>query len=152
MSLERLEKKKGFFDYFITGLILLIVLGGIIWWVTWQIKEHHLQDDPKLFQLKEMLTPIHPIIKDLKIYKGDKSYTLNKEKIYLCLKDENGDYYSNNMLIYVLLHELAHVLNKDDIGHTEKFHQIFEELLDKAHIMGLYNASIPPIQNYCAHN
>ena len=40
-----------------------------------------------------------------------------KQKVYLCLKDENNEYYNDNMLIYVALHELAHVLC-DEIGHA----------------------------------
>jgi hypothetical protein len=48
------------------------------------------------------------------------------------------------MLTYVGLHELAHVLC-DEVGHTAKFYQIFDELLDKAHQMGLYDPSIPII-------
>jgi hypothetical protein len=151
MTLERI-KNKGVSDSFIIGLILLIITGGIIWWVTCKIKENYLQDDPKLLHLKQMLSSIHPEIDDIKLYKANKSYTINKEKIYLCLKDENGDYYSDNMLIYVFLHELAHFLNKDDIGHTEKFHEIFQDLLEKAHDIGVYNFSIPPIENYCVHN
>lgn len=145
-------KKKGVFDWFVIFILLSMLAFGIIWWVTSSIKEHHLQDDPKLHQLKEMLTPLHPVIKDLKLYKGEKSYTINKEKIYLCLKDKDDKYYSNNMLIYVLLHELAHLLNKDDIGHTEKFYEIFEDLVEKAHNLGIYNSSIPPVQDYCMHN
>ena len=124
---------------------------SIIWWVTSTIKEYHAQQDPMLFKIKEKLEPLHPEIKNLKLYKGDKSYTINKEKIYLCLKDENGDYYPTNFLIYVMLHEFAHYLNKEDIGHTEKFHQIFEDLIDKAHNMGIYNSSIPLLENYCMH-
>jgi hypothetical protein len=151
MTLER-KNKKGAFDWFVIFILLSLATFGIIWWVTSSIREHHLQDDPKLHQLKEMLTPLHPVVKDLKLYKGKKSYTINKEKIYLCLKDENNNYYSNNMLIYVLLHEMAHLLNKDDIGHTEKFHEIFEGLIEKAHEMGIYNTSIPPVQNYCMHD
>lgn len=127
----------------------LLLLGGIIWWVTYSIKEHHLQYDPMLIQIKQVLLPLHPEMKNLKLYKGDKSYTLNKEHVYICLKDENGDYYPINMLIYVTIHEIAHCLNKVDIGHTAKFHEIFEDLLEKASVLGIYNPSIPPIQNYC---
>jgi predicted metal-dependent hydrolase len=53
------------------------------------------------------------------------------------------------MLIYVLLHEFSHFLNKNDIGHTAQFHKIFEDLIAKAHDMGIYNASIPPVEKYC---
>ena len=133
-------------------IILIFVLGCIIKWVSWSIKENHLQEDPMLWKLKEMLTPLHPEVKNLKLYKGDKSYTINKEKIYLCLKDENDQYYPTNHLMYVMIHELAHYFNKEDVGHTTNFHKIFEELLEKASILGIYNASIPPIENYCMYN
>lgn len=150
MTLER-KKKYSSFNKTLIILGALLLLGGIIWWITYSIKEHLLQDDPMLYKLKRIMEPLHPEIKNLKLYKGDKSYTLNKEKIYLCLRDENGDYYSTNMLIYVLIHEFAHYLNKDDIGHTEKFHEIFDKLLYEAHKLGIYDSSIPPIDNYCMY-
>jgi hypothetical protein len=146
MSIERINSKC------LIIFIALILLAFITWWVTSTIKENHLQDDPMLYKLKEMMLPLHPDVRDLKLYKGKKSYTINKDKIYLCLTDDNDDYYPENMLLYVLIHEYAHFLNKEDIGHTPKFHAIFEELLDKATELGIYNPSIPPIQNYCGHN
>lgn len=82
---------------------------------------------------------------------GKKSYTLNKEDIYLCLKDENNQYYNDNMLIYVLLHEISHSIC-DEIGHTEKFHKIFKALTAKAVELNIYNENIPLIKNYCLHN
>ena len=132
--------------------ILFLISGSIIYWIYLSHKESKLQQDPMLWKLKEILKPLHPEVKNLKLYKGHKSYTINKEKIYLCLKDEKNQYYPDNMLIYVTLHELAHLINKEDVGHTEKFHKIFDELLDKAYTMGIYNPSIPPIENYCMYN
>lgn len=127
------------------------LFGGLIWWCIRTIREYNLQDDPMLCNLKQILDPIHPEIKNLKLYRGKKSYTLNKDKIFLCLKDKNGQYYSINMLIYVFLHEFSHYLNKDDIGHTPKFYQIYEDLLYKAEKLGIYDPSIPPIKNYCGY-
>lgn len=43
----------------------------------------------------------------------------------------------------------AHVLNTKDVGHTEEFHRIFDDLLAKATNVGAFNPSIPVIQNYC---
>lgn len=133
------------------AIILAIILVGIlIWIIICQVKEHHLQDDPMLHRLRQVLEPVHPIVKNIKLYKGDKSYTINKEKIFLCLKDKNtNEYYTLNMLVYVTLHEMAHMLNTKDVGHTEEFHRVFDELLDKATQLGVFNPSIPIIKNYC---
>ena len=76
------------------------------------------------------------------------SFTINKSRVNLCLKDKEGNYYDDNMLMYVALHELAHVMC-DEIGHTDKFHEIFDKLLEKAAAYGIYDPSIPPISNYC---
>ena len=145
MSLEGTKSK----NVWLIVIILILSLGCIIGWVVWNVKENHLQEDPMLWKLKDMLTPLHPEVKNVKLYKGNKSYTINKKQIYICLKDENDQYYPTNHLVYVMIHELAHLINKDDIGHTQKFHDIFEDLLDKAHKLQLYNPSIPPIENYC---
>jgi len=129
--------------------IFLIVL--ILWIIQRQIKEHMEQDDPMLYHLRKVLEPVHPAMKTIKLYKSDKSYTINKEKIFLCLRDKNGDYYPLNMLVYVTLHELAHALNTKDVGHTEEFHRIFDELLLEASKQGAFNHSIPIIQEYSNH-
>jgi hypothetical protein len=131
---------------YILATILIILLSWVIYK---QVKEYHLQDDPMLHTLKEVLKPVHPIFNNLKLYKGDKSYTINKDKTFLCLYDENGDYYPINHLIYVLLHEVSHSINTKDVGHTPEFHRIFDELLDRANKIGVYNPSIPLVRNYC---
>ena len=134
---------------YIYNIIALVLVSILIYLVLHQVKEYHLQDDPMLHILKKVLEPVHPIFKTLKLYKADKSYTINKDKTFLCLYDKNGDYYPINMLIYVLLHEASHSLNTVDIGHTEEFHRIFDKLLNRAIELGVYNPSIPIIQNYC---
>ena len=145
--------KSNYWSFFI---LLFFTLTVIITWIYIDIKETiketSLQEDPMLYKLKQILLPLHPDVKHIKIYKGDKSYTINKEKIYLCLKDENGEYYPTNQLIYVMIHEIAHLINKDDIGHSEKFHTIFEDLLKKAQELKIYDPYIIPIQNYCNYN
>ena len=88
---------------------------------------------------------------EVKINEDNQSYTINKEKIYLCLTDKENKFYSNNMLTYVLLHEFAHTLCKS-VGHTPEFHAIFEKLLKEAIVRGLYDPSIPVDPEYCKHN
>ena len=128
-----------------------------------KIKENYTQKEPIIVELKDTiknmikdkkfegyLEPLNKkdIFEEISIHKGEKSYTINKTKIYLCLTDKEGNYYNKNMLVYVLLHELSHCIC-DEIGHTEKFHNIFKELLQHAIQSGVYNPDIPIITNYC---
>jgi len=132
------------------AFILVVVLFMVI---RYQIKEHLLQDDPLLYTLKEMLRPVtyegKSIADGLRLYKGDKSYTINKQQTFLCMYDRQGEYYPLNTMIHVLLHERAHSLNLKDIGHTEEFYRIFDELLQQASEKGIYNPAIPVEPDYC---
>jgi hypothetical protein len=111
---------------------------------------------PIIEQLKLDLARVHPKCAKMKIVKGKKSYTINKEKIYLCLHDKKtGHMYDKNMLTYVLIHEMAHVLNtgnadpSEDIGHTDAFYAVFDKLLKKAEQVGVYDPSLPLVDEYC---
>lgn len=134
-------------NYVIWGLVAVLFI-LLVCIAVFQIQERYLANDPMLHELRKDLTPVHPAIKDLTLLRGDKSYTINKEKVYLCLKDKDGNYYSKNTLYYVFLHELAHVLNPS-IGHTEEFQKTFESLLDKAIQLGIFDPSIPIPTDYC---
>ena len=131
---------------FVTILIIVVIVCIGLWAAYKQVKEHYAQDDPKLQELQKIFTDFfnsksdweppldmlnkRHVMDEVKLYRGEKSYTINKEKIFLCMKDRKGQYYSNNILIYVLGHEIAHSLC-DEVGHTEKFHIIFEALLEQ---------------------
>ena len=151
---------------FITIFLFLVIIGFIIWLIVTQIEEFKLQDEPKLKELRDIIKPMftkdkkysgmlsslnnRDILNEVSLYKGDKSYTINKHKIFLCLKDENAEYYPNSTLLYVLLHEISHSIC-NSVGHTEEFDQIFKELLDEATKQGIYDPSIPVIQDYCLY-
>ena len=129
-------------------VFLILILINV---VRTRVTEYYEQMDPMLVRIRETLLPLHPCVANLKFYEGKKSYTINKKKVYLCLKDENGEYYNFNMLIYVSIHELSHVIC-DEIGHTAKFHRIFRDLLELAEQKNIYDSSIPIVKNYCGHN
>lgn len=131
-------------------LIMVIIIGVVTWSITYQITDHYAKSDPKLYQLREHLKDLHPAVKDITLKRANKSFTINKQDVNLCLYDENGKYYDDNMLIYVFIHELAHVITKS-VGHTEEFHKNFSELLMKADEMKLYDITIPPLEDYCGH-
>jgi hypothetical protein len=79
------------------------------------------------------------------------SYTRDKSAIYLCLRRPDGQYYSYNTLIYVAIHELAHVLSETySVGeHNQEFNDRFGYLLRRATNMGIYDPSIPLPPVYC---
>lgn len=130
---------------------LFIIIIIIIFFMLTRIVEEFKKEDPVLLIIRNRLRPLDPKAVDrIVLLEDTKSYTINKKKVYLCLKDENGDYYDENMLMFVAIHELAHVLC-DEIGHTDKFQSIFQNLLNKASDLQIYDPSVAPIQNYCEY-
>lgn len=77
------------------------------------------------------------------------SFTINKKTIHLCTRNpKNGRSYDMNTLMFVVLHELAHVLCKD-IGHTPSFELINWSLLSYAVDRKFYDPSKPFVKDYC---
>ena len=68
------------------------------------------------------------------------SYVLNKgDAIKLCLRDPTtGKFHNFDTLLFVNLHELSHLLDRQ-FGHHETFWQSFAFILREAHEIGLYN-------------
>lgn len=147
----------------ITAILLSFLFGWVIYK---QIRENYSQSDPVLINLgskfRNFISQKHDweppldmlnnynVMDKVELYRGDKSYTINKEKVYICLKDSNGKYYDDNVLSYVLLHEIAHALSTE-IGHTQLFHDIFEALLIQFAGAGLYDPNIPIPTDYCTN-
>ena len=148
----------------ILGIVIIFVI--IIKSAINRSEEYKLQDDPKLEELKQIISPMFDgrveysgileelnqkdVLNEIELYRGEKSYTINKRKIFLCLRDEKGEYYPDLQLIFVLLHELGHVLCKE-VGHTQQFNDIFDALLDQADDMGIYDKDFPIIMDYCLY-
>lgn len=130
----------------ICGIIVLIILVFM--------SQKNSKRDPLLLKLKIDVSKIDPKYMNLDLYESDESYTQNKEKIFLCLRDENGEYYSYNMILYVLLHELAHFESKSlDPEHiSPEFHNNFDKLLEQASKVRIYDPTIPLTPSYCGIN
>lgn len=70
---------------------------------------------------------------------GTTSYTVNKgEKIVVCLRQKNGDFVDINTLMYVIVHELAHISDVKSHQHDERFWKNFEWLLSHSIDIGIY--------------
>lgn len=128
--------------------ILLIVLGIYIYKTCYKRK---IYQDPLIRKIKYDVSKLDPRIGSISFYSSDESYTEDKKKIYLCLKDENGEYYDYNMLLYVAIHECSHALTEVvDVEHiTPEFRGMFEFLLQKAAKMGIYKPDKPLVDHYC---
>lgn len=85
-------------------------------------------------------------------YAGVTSYSINKgEKIVVCLRQpESNAFVELNVLLYVVFHELAHLMTLS-IGHTPEFWDNFKFMLKEAVDAGLYTRVDYAKQNeeYC---
>ena len=79
------------------------------------------------------------------------SYSVNKgQKISICIRNKDNSFIDNNTVIFVVIHELAHVMT-DSIGHTKEFWDNMKYLLERAEEINIYSPqdyNTNPI-NYC---
>jgi predicted metal-dependent hydrolase len=83
------------------------------------------------------------------------SFSVNKgEELSICLKSKKtGDLHNINLLMYVVIHEMAHFACPE-IGHGPLFQKIFKKFLEEAINIEIYkyeNYSKSP-QEYCGIN
>lgn len=72
--------------------------------------------------------------------KDSTSYTINKgEEIHICLraKTDGKEIHDINTLMFVILHELAHLMS-DSIGHNKEFRTNFRFILKRAKEINIY--------------
>jgi hypothetical protein len=135
------------------GIVLFILVVLKIMYEIRDNYENQIEDDDVL-DLVEQVRHVDPkvdsIVDHLKFFEGRKSYTINKTYVHICKKDKYGKLYAKNQLVLVLLHEIAHALC-DEVGHTDKFNKILDDLLDKAAKKQIYDPSIPNIPDYCEY-
>jgi len=69
---------------------------------------------------------------------GYTSYSVNKgEKLILCIRQIDNTFVEQNVILYVAIHELGHIMTKE-VGHTDKFWENFKILLEEAVTLGIY--------------
>ncbi len=130
--------------------IVVIVALAFAFYIFNRIQEKFAEEDPMIADLRNTLSPYFPELNKVILMRGKKSYTINKKRVHLCLVDKDGKYYDKHMLIYVTLHELAHTMCSE-VGHTELFHKIFQELLQRATNHGIYDMNKPIVKDYCMY-
>jgi hypothetical protein len=107
--------------------------------------------DPMLITLKKDLTKIDPEIGNLEFYNsGSKSYIEDKNRIYICLFNEKGEYYPYNTLVEVLIHEISHAFTPYDPDHkSEAFINMYKFLIEKAEELKIYDPKLSHDYSFC---
>ena len=135
--------------------ICMIATVAIIVYILFSIhsKNSTDNDDPMLNKLIEDMITLDPRMKDKVFHVGNESYTEDKKRIYLCIKDSEGHYYPYNVLIQVAIHEMAHALSNhnDPIHVTSEFNDLHLELRKKAMTMGMFKQEDNVPTGYCTH-
>lgn len=69
---------------------------------------------------------------------GYTSYSFNKgEKLILCIRQTNQEFVDKNVIMYVAIHELGHIMT-EEVGHSDLFWENFRFLLEEAIKIDLY--------------
>lgn len=102
-----------------------------------KLKQTHPNDD-RIVRLIDKFDP--EMIIENEPNSKNTSYSINKgEKIVLCLRSRDGKHriVKENIITFVALHELAHIMTLS-VGHTKEFWDNFEFLLREAIKYGYY--------------
>jgi hypothetical protein len=131
---------------FIT-IVCFAVVGMLLY--RYSTRQYFSSNNPILSEVRANFSKLDPEYSKIPLREGDSAYTENKEVITLCLADpESKKQYDLNTIMYVAIHELAHVVSKNT-GHGPEFKKNFSMLLKLAAKKGVYDPrkSIPA--SYC---
>lgn len=123
------------------------------------LKAKYENDETKSYFIKKLVKNYNSyILSEAAIDPRYTTYTINKKDMHICLRtrDTNEQLYDINLLMYVVLHELAHLCNYDINGnpiqgHGQEFKDIFQLLVTEAIKLNVYeyvNYTDAP-QEYC---
>lgn len=106
------------------------------------------QDSKQLLErIKDDLTKIIPQTQSLEFYESVQSFTIDKKKIYLSLRNHFGEFYDYDELLYVAIHELTHAIIPD-VGHTPFFKVKMSQLHQKALNLNIMSELKKPPSDY----
>lgn len=134
-------------------ILAVLIFGGMIMLIMRRSKrKDDVMREPMLQLVRKNFGNIKPDYATIPLSEGGSSYTEDKNAIVLCLKDPHtGSTYDANTVMYVALHELAHVISKSYSveEHNDEFKKNFAKLLSIAESKGFYDPSRPIPPNYC---
>jgi hypothetical protein len=124
-------------------ILLLLILLAILLILCWKRSK-----DRKLQRIIDDLSILHPRLKHLDIRsithcRLRDSYTENKKILFICICDPEGEYYSDNKIKQVIIHELAHALSfhVDEKHRSLEYLTIYNSLILRAELLNLINTA-----------
>jgi hypothetical protein len=136
----------------VVDLVVLLVLLGLLVWMSYRYREPGVCTiDPVLEHIRRDMIKLEPRAAHLQWFPGDESYTEDKNKVFICLKDPEGKTYPYNDLVSVAVHELAHAFSSviDKEHKTPEFNNLHAAYRKRAAALGLFDPTkqVPP--TYC---
>jgi len=108
-------------------------------------QKYNIHDEKNLFLLKLIENYSPKLLSEAANDNRFTTFTIDKKDMHICLRtrDGNDKMYDINILMYVILHELAHFCNYDKngnaiIGHGKEFKSIFRLLVTESINIGVY--------------
>ena len=131
----------------IGAIVVCILAAGLYFIIDWFWPY---TPPPEIVRLKERLHSVDPYLSTLDIREDKReSYTKRHSRVYICLRDpDTHEVYDDNVLMYVALHECAHVISPGS-GHDAAFDKTLDDLLKRAERVGMYDSKIPFPSKYC---
>lgn len=132
-------------------LIIFLIIIFVVLVITYflQKKSKYSHDHPILEKIRNNFIKLDPEYGKIPLRYGNSAYTENKAVITLCLRNpKTQKFYDMNTLMYVALHELAHVISISH-GHNDEFKDNFYDLLSRASKIGIYDPTLPIPETYC---
>ena len=111
------------------------------------LENTYINDSSKNYFIKKLKQNYNPyMISEAAIDPRYTTYTVDKQNMHICLRtrDVKEKVYDMNTLMYVVLHESAHLANFSPdgypiIGHGNEFKMIFKFLVESSIKLNLYN-------------
>lgn len=95
---------------------------------TWYDNEQEMVADDRILQqiledlLADMESHKRQVVEGVHVYPSKRcTYTLDKARIFVRMRDDDGELLPPCALKHVILHELAHIANHETVGHDAGF-------------------------------
>ena len=128
----------------ITAILIVVVIYAVV-----KPRSYYSHKHPILEQVRSNFKVLNEKYATIPLREGNSAFTEDKAVITLCLvKPGTKEYYDMNTIMYVALHELAHVVSKTH-GHGDEFEKNFSRLIREAAAKGVYDPRKPIPDTYC---